>query len=241
MDNVAFTSMLSVDGAACARYHRMQPVADVMGVWVGGPTRYGLTENPWDTVIFRLAEEARGHGAQAVMAVRLETRPVDAEYLEYLAFGTAVRFTDGTDTGKQVRTSMLPMDQTVSLLEAGFMPTQVLSASVGQRFWNTGLVGLSTRNFELTEATRAYTSGRRYVRDRIHNEAARRGCSGVLDMRFETYVGVDPYRDSVFIVNTWGFAQGIDQLVRPRDTPRTIDLRPRPAVSLGDDNRKDSL
>ncbi|GAA4383414.1 heavy metal-binding domain-containing protein [Tsukamurella soli] len=235
MNKPAFTSMLSVDGAACARYHRLQPVADVMGVWVGGPTQYGLSENPWDTVLWRIAREARDRGAQAVIGIRLETRRLDEQYLEYLAFGTAVQFTDGTATGGLVLTSMLPMDQTVSLLEAGFLPTHVLSASVGERFWNTGALGMSSRNFELVEASRAYAAGRRWVHDRIHSEAARRGCSGVLGMRFDTYLSVDPLRNTALVVNTWGFAQGIAPFVRGGGVPRTIDLTPRPVVSLRSD------
>ncbi|GAA4383420.1 heavy metal-binding domain-containing protein [Tsukamurella soli] len=240
MDDLAFTSMLSVDGAACARYYRMQPIADVMGVWTGLPYVFGASSAGWDAALRRLAAQARTHDAQAVIGVRLESRHLGENIHEYLAFGTAIRFTDGTDTGAQVLMSMLPMDETVSLLESDFMPTRILCAATYSRFPKTSFLTTRGRNIELAGATRALSGTRRAVRDAIQHRATKLGCFGVVGMYFESDVGDAPYNDYELQVNTWGFAQGVNRVVRGRNAPRTIDLTPTPVVSLADGDRKDA-
>jgi uncharacterized protein YbjQ (UPF0145 family) len=167
----------------------------------------------------RLAQEAEHVGADAVIGVDLRTDAHDwaENALEYMVIGTAVRHTqdarareDAKTQGKAHRgepsqrsggprhsapvlTELSVADYT-KLLSAGIEPLGIVAWSsvffVASSYATQRLNSLTfTQNQELTEFTQGVYSAREIVVERMTEQAAKLGASGVIGVRIAHNIG----------------------------------------------------
>lgn len=154
--NGVFSSQLSVDGFALCRSAGVVPVSQVMGscvFYLGSPSiraNFGLRRqsrgqargaelrgittgfNEARTLAFeRLRANALACGAHAVIDVRVRREHLDspAQSVEYVASGTAVRFSD-RDPPPEPALVALPVDDYWKLVQSGYEPVGIAAASV---------------------------------------------------------------------------------------------------------------
>ena len=151
-----FTSQLSVDGFALCEPAGVAPLRQVMGssvFYLGSPSYHasarlsrhhgrargaeltgvskGFTEARAQA-LDRVRSQARECGAHAVVDVRVRREHWDsqAQSVEYVISGTAVRLRDGSHPPAEPAVVALAMDDYWKLLQAGYEPVGIAAASV---------------------------------------------------------------------------------------------------------------
>jgi uncharacterized protein YbjQ (UPF0145 family) len=179
--------------ATWANYHGCGWVPGVGGGWTPGLTTIDrwVTYQPyrqairsgWDNALGRMLREAAGIGADGVVAVRLEQRPLEREKREFTALGTAVRSRGSARPEKPFATGLAGPD-VAKLLAAGWVPAGILCGwcvAVTHDDWR---VKVQTRRLAGNTEVTGYTELVEHVRDGARRDladrAARLGADGVL-------------------------------------------------------------
>jgi uncharacterized protein YbjQ (UPF0145 family) len=152
----SFTSQLSVDGFALCEPAGVAPLRQVMGssvFYLGSPSYHasarlsrhhgrvrgaeltGVSKGFAEAraqALDRVRSQAHGCGAHAVLDVRVRREHCDsqAQSVEYVISGTAVRLTDGSRPPAEPTVVALAMDDYWKLLQAGYEPVGIAAASV---------------------------------------------------------------------------------------------------------------
>jgi uncharacterized protein YbjQ (UPF0145 family) len=208
-----FTSDLSVNGWALCHQLGLQPISQVMGssiyqvgyqqnTWpmmMGGTvlTELDTLSEGWNEVrhraLDRLAQEATHAKADAVVGVELRTGSHDfAEGgIEYVVLGTAVRRKGGGQPSGPVLTE-LSLAEYSQLVRAGFEPLGIVawSSVFFASYAFGGMLGsglgagmMPLANYELSEYTQAFYSGREQVMERMGAQAQQLGATGIVGVR----------------------------------------------------------
>ncbi|WP_405135318.1 heavy metal-binding domain-containing protein [Nocardia sp. NBC_01388] len=207
-----FTSDLSVNEFALLHGAGFEPIDLVMGVSVYhvGFQFTGIRQQQELTVLTeatyrarwnamsRMQAEADALHADGIVGVRLQWRHVGAEasHLEFIAVGTAVRFTG--EPGKfrrpngQAFTSHLSGQDMVTLLRSGFAPVAFV---MGNCVFHIAVQGFMQslrqigNNVEMPQWTQGSYQARELAMSRMQAEAERDGGAGVtgVEFRIENY------------------------------------------------------
>jgi uncharacterized protein YbjQ (UPF0145 family) len=202
-----FTSDLSINEFALLHGAGFEPIELVMGVSVYhvGFQTSGLRQQQelstlteamyrarWNAMS-RMQAEADSLAADGIVGVRLEWRPHGAagEHLEFLAVGTAVRYTAEPGAfrrpGGQAFSSHLSGQDLVTLLTTGYAPVAFV---MGNCVFHVAAQGvLQTikqmgRNIEMPQWTQGNYEARELAMARLQAEAERDGASGVVGVSF---------------------------------------------------------
>jgi uncharacterized protein YbjQ (UPF0145 family) len=126
----------------------------------------------------RMLEEAAEVGAHGVVGVVDTTSQlIDASIQEFHLLGTAV-VVDGAPTPQTPWTTYLAGQRLAKLIEAGFMPVNVVAANVSVRVWEvcvtetllrgtTDMYGMVRQGDEVVQLSEAQMQARRVARDHI--------------------------------------------------------------------------
>lgn len=170
-------------------------------IMLGGSimTELDTLSDAWNEVrrraLNRLEEEATHAGADAVVGVQLRTDAHDWAMgaIEYAVLGTAVRreraARDGAEDKRGPVLTELSVADYSKLIRAGIEPVGIVAWSAvffasyafGSMLQLTGLPTM--QNYELSEFTQAFYSGREQVMERIGAQASTMGASGIVGMR----------------------------------------------------------
>jgi uncharacterized protein YbjQ (UPF0145 family) len=206
----AFTSDLTVDEHHAVRSVGFAPVGQVMGSCVyhiGYTGTWNCGYNSWagfnsgvtSTVteadgmraslyearmlaMRRMRQECAGLGGDGVVAVRLTIAPFPAGGLEFQAIGTAVRAA-GSVRPREPFLSDLTGQDFAKLITAGWVPCGLaLGLSVAVRHDDLRTYGQarSWRNVEIAGFTELVATARHWARDRLREDCARVGGTGVV-------------------------------------------------------------
>jgi uncharacterized protein YbjQ (UPF0145 family) len=250
-----FTSDLTVDEHALLHQAGIRPLSQVMGSsiyhvgWQWTPGSWGRSQelevvsHAWNEArrlaLRRLYQEARACGADAVVAVRIQTGYHDwaADAIEFVAVGTAVRLPERLE--KPVLTD-LSGDDFWKLHRAGYRPLGVVGATTVYYVvasWRTQRAqgGWSSwANQELSDFTQGVYDARELALSRVSAQAAERGASGVVGVtidesarRREVDSGGTQRTDLVVTFHVLGTA-----IAEPPDGPAR-ELPVTPVVSRG--------
>jgi len=202
-----FTSDLSVSEFALLHGAGFEPLDLVMGVSVyhvgfqtTGIKNQGelgvLTEvmyrARWNAM-GRLQAEADALGADGVVGVRLEWRPAgeNGEHLEFVAVGTAVRYTAAPGTLRrpsgQAFTSHLSGQDLVTLMTTGFVPVAFVMGNCVYHVAAQGMLQTMKqvgRNVEMPQWTQGNYEARELAMSRMQAEAERDGGTGITGVSF---------------------------------------------------------
>lgn len=229
-----WTSDLSVDEHALLHREGIVPLTQVMGSsifqhgWQNLP--YGQRGWAWggrgfveeltsisdafngarERALSRLLEEARLAGADAVVAVRLDSGGHDwagAGTVELTAIGTAVRLPEALRTGDCVITDLSGQEH-VKLARAGYRPvgvvghtavTYVAASDAENRIVVSGnsLFSMAGRqNVELGDFTRGFYDTREIAMLAVSRDAQRLGADGIVGVTFAEDLREREYEDS---------------------------------------------
>ncbi len=203
-----FTSDLSVNEFLLTRRVGLRPLSQVMGSsvyhvgWrylgrsIGSGEIASVTEALNEARILalgRLKLEARGVDADVVVGVHLNRGGYDwaSDMIEFSAIGTAMKLERGTSGDEPALTNLSGQDFW-KLYENGFWPLGVVAGSSVYhavpswgtwRATNTFYGGMW--NQELTDFTQGLYTARHHASSRMHSEAMRLGCAGVVGVTIE--------------------------------------------------------
>ncbi len=205
-----FTSDLSVSGFALCHKLGLEPLSQVMGssiyqvgyqgsTWpmmMGGSVLTELTtlSDAWNEVrrraLNRLALEAAHAGADAVVGVQLRSEGHDWSQgaIEFAVLGTAVRRAGAAGDDPPILTELSVGDY-AKLVNAGIEPLGIVAwTSVFFAAYENNWVMQANRlspaqNYELTEFTAGVYGAREQVMERLGEQAARHGASGIVGVR----------------------------------------------------------
>ncbi len=205
-----WTSDLSINEYALLHGAGFEPVDLVMGVSVYhvGYQVSGLRQQQELTVLTeamyrarwnamaRMQAEADSLGADGIVGVRLEWRAHGEarEHIEFLAVGTAVRFTAQPGafrrTNGQAFSSHLSGQDLVTLLATGHAPVAFVLGNcvyhvAAQGFMQT--LKQMGRNTEMPQWTQGNYEARELAMSRMQAEAERDGAEGVVGVRFSVH------------------------------------------------------
>jgi uncharacterized protein YbjQ (UPF0145 family) len=205
-----FTSDLSVNEYALLHGAGFEPVDLVMGVSVYhvGYQSTGLRQQQELTVLTeamyrarwnamtRMQAEADSLGADGIVGVRLDWRSHGEarEHIEFLAVGTAVRFTAQPGAYRrpngQAFSSHLSGQDLVTLLGTGHAPVAFVLGNcvyhvAAQGFMQT--MKQMGRNIEMPQWTQGNYEARELAMARLQAEAERDGAEGVVGVRFNVH------------------------------------------------------
>jgi len=179
----------------------------------------------------QMEDEAHALGASGVIGVRLtlSTSEWSRKSVEFIAVGTAVTATDGSDwrtgDGKPF-TSDLSGREFWTVLRSGYRP---LGFVMGTCVYQVGRRGPMTtvrqvrQNAELRTQTQALYSARELALSRMQDEGVRLGAAGVVGSRVTESSHVWRHRLIEFLA--------IGTAITP-STSAHPDLHPRPAISV---------
>ncbi|ORB73955.1 heavy metal-binding domain-containing protein [Mycobacterium scrofulaceum] len=204
--NKVFTSDLSINEFALLHGAGFEPIELVMGVSVYHvgyqftgirqqselPVLTDATYRARWNAMSRMQAEADSLGADGVVGVRLEWRHQgEGEHLEFIAVGTAVRYTQKPGAYRrangQAFTSHLSGQDLTTLLRSGFAPVAFVMGNcvfhiAVQGFLRTlSQVG---RNAEMPQWTQGSYQARELAMSRMQSEAERDGGTGVVGVHF---------------------------------------------------------
>ena len=232
-----FTSDLSINEFALLHGAGFEPLDLVMGVSVYhvGYQFTGIRQQSelpvlteatyrarWNAMA-RMQAEADALGADGVVGVRLEWRQhgAEAEHLEFIAVGTAVRYTPKPGAFKrgngQAFSSHLSGQDLATLLRSGWAPVAFVMGNcvfhiAAQGFMQT--LRQMGRNTEMPQWTQGNYEARELAMSRMQSEAERDGATGVVGVHF----AIQNY--------AWGFHTvefyAAGTAVRRSGTPETI-------------------
>jgi uncharacterized protein YbjQ (UPF0145 family) len=198
----------------------------------------------------RLAQEAGHVGADAVIGVELRTGEHDwaENAIEYIVIGTAVRHSKSRDgaqspgeAGRPARNGPVVTELSVAdytkLLSAGIEPLGVVAwssvffvaASYATQMMGSGLN--FTRNQELPEFTQGVYSARETVVERLTEQAAKLGASGMIGVRIahgmqRMSVGAGTYSRGGLLMTFHAIGTAI------REDRASVPQAPRPIIDL---------
>jgi uncharacterized protein YbjQ (UPF0145 family) len=201
-----FTSDLSINEFALLQGAGFEPIDLVMGVSVYhvGYQFNGIKQQSelpvltqatyrarWNAMA-RLQAEADALGADGVVGVRLEWRqPGEADHLEFIAVGTAVRYTAKPGAYRrpsgQAFSSHLSGQDLTTLLRTGFAPVAFV---MGNCVFHVAVQGFMQtlrqvgQNAEMPQWTQGNYEARELAMSRMQAEAERDGASGVVGVDF---------------------------------------------------------
>ncbi|AGB24649.1 hypothetical protein Mycsm_04407 [Mycobacterium sp. JS623] len=201
-----FTSDLSINEFALLRGAGFEPIELVMGasVYHVGFQFTNLKQQAELTVLTeatyrarwnalgRMQAEADALGADGVVGVRLEWRHVgEGEHLEFIAVGTAVRYTAKPGAYRratgQAFSSHLSGQDMATLLRSGYTPVAFV---MGNCVFHVAVQGLMQslrqvgRNVEMPQWTQGSYQSRELAMSRMQAEAERDGADGVVGVHF---------------------------------------------------------
>jgi uncharacterized protein YbjQ (UPF0145 family) len=215
---MAFSSNLSVPEALVVREAGVQPIAQVMGSSV---YRIGWQTTPWGTsgwrtslqagqtfeldnqtdawnearslAVGRLRDEAAAAGADAVVGVRLQRGDYawGGDLVEFVAFGTAVRF-ERFEVGDAPVLSNLSGQDFAKLVRHGFWPVGIVAGSTvayvvagfAQQSRVSGMFS-GRQNQELPDYTQGHYDARRMAMARLERQAHALHAHGVVGVTIE--------------------------------------------------------
>ena len=202
-----FTSDLSVNEFVLLHGAGFEPIDLVMGVSVYHvgfqftglrqqqelPTLTEATYRARWNAMSRMQAEADSLGADGVVGVRLEWRHQgEGEHLEFIAVGTAVRYTPKPGAYRrpsgQAFSSHLTGQDMTTLLRSGFVPVAFV---MGNCVFHVAVQGFmqtlkqAGRNAEMPQWTQGNYEARELAMSRMQAEAERDGASGVVGVGFE--------------------------------------------------------
>jgi uncharacterized protein YbjQ (UPF0145 family) len=202
-----FTSDLSINEFALLHGAGFEPIDLVMGVSVYhvGYQFTGIRQQQelpvlteatyrarWNAMS-RMQAEADALGADGVVGVRLEWRQQgeSAEHLEFIAVGTAVRYTAKPGAFRrpsgQAFTSHLTGQDMATLLRSGYTPVAFV---MGNCVFHVAVQGFMQtlrqmgRNAEMPQWTQGNYQARELAMSRMQSEAERDGGTGVVGVSF---------------------------------------------------------
>ena len=202
-----WTSDLSINEFALLHGAGFQPIELVMGVSVYhvGYQFTGIRQQSelpvlteatyrarWNAM-YRMQAEADALGADGIVGVRLSWRTVgEGEHLEFIAVGTAVRYTAKPGAFKrpngQAFTSHLTGQDMATLLRSGFVPVAFV---MGNCVFHVAVQGFMQtlrqvgRNAEMPQWTQGSYESRELAMSRMQSEAQRDGGIGIVGVHFE--------------------------------------------------------
>jgi uncharacterized protein YbjQ (UPF0145 family) len=217
---MAFGSNLTVPEALVVREAGVQPIAQVMGSSV---YRVGWQTMPWGVrgwgmslqagetfeldnqtdawnearslAIGRLRDEAAAVSADAVVGVRLQRgdQAWGGDLVEFVAFGTAVRFERFELDQKPVLSNLSGQDF-AKLVRHGFWPIGIVAGSTvayvaagyGQQSRVSGLFS-GRQNQELPDYTRGHYDARRMAMDRVTRRAKELDADGIVGVTIDRH------------------------------------------------------
>jgi len=203
-----FTSDLSINEFALLRGAGFEPIELVMGVSVfhvgyqtTGLRQQGelavLTEATYRArcnAMGRMQAEADALGADGIVAMRLEWRHHGeaGEHLEFIAVGTAVRYTAQPGAFRrpngQAFSSHLSGQDLVTLLRSGYAPVAFV---MGNCVYHVAVQGFMQtlrqigQNVEMPQWTQGNYQSRELAMSRMQAEAERDGAAGVVGVYFQ--------------------------------------------------------
>jgi uncharacterized protein YbjQ (UPF0145 family) len=205
-----FTSDLSINEFAVLHGAGFEPMELVMGVSVyhvgyqfAGIRQQSelpvLTEATYRArwnAMSRMQAEADALGADGVVGVRLEWRQqgTEAEHLEFIAVGTAVRFTAKPGAFRrrngQAFSSHLSGQDMATLLRSGYAPVAFVMGNcvfhiAAQGFMQT--LRQAGRNVEMPQWTKGNYEARELAMSRMQSEAERDGANGIVGVHFSIH------------------------------------------------------
>jgi uncharacterized protein YbjQ (UPF0145 family) len=158
-------------------------IDDSVRLGVDDTQAFGTDQRAWYSTLDRLVREAGVLGADGVVGIRLDLRPLDAGVSEYLALGTAVRSRrpQPGPASETPWTTDLDGQHLATAINAGWSPRRLLLGSalaVRHDDWmQTSQVSRwNTRNQEIGGLTHLLSVARKASRAEL--EAAARGHSG---------------------------------------------------------------
>jgi uncharacterized protein YbjQ (UPF0145 family) len=243
---MAFSSNLTVPEALVVREVGVRPIAQVMGSSV---YRVGWQSMPWGArgwgvslqagetfeldnqtdawnearslAIGRLRDEAAAAGADAVVGVRLQRgdHAWGGDLVEFVAFGTAVRF-ERFELDRAPVLSNLSGQDFAKLVRHGFWPVGIVAGSTvayvaagyGQQSRVSGLFS-GRQNQELPDYTQGHYDARRMAMDRLSRQAHELHAHGVVGVTIDRSqhtrdrdVGGTTYSDLIVELHVLGTA-----------------------------------
>src|ERR1700737_3285807 len=201
-----WTSDLSINEFALLHGAGFEPIELVMGVSVYhvGYQFTGIRQQSelpvlteatyrarWNAM-YRMQAEADALGADGIVGVRLSWRTVgEGEHLEFIAVGTAVRYTAKPGAFKrpsgQAFTSHLSGQDMTTLLRSGCSPVAFV---MGNCVFHVAVQGFVQnmrqlgRNAEMPQWTQGNYEARELAMSRMQAEAERDGANGVVGVQF---------------------------------------------------------
>jgi uncharacterized protein YbjQ (UPF0145 family) len=144
-----------------------------------------------DLAMTRMQAEAHVLGADGIVAVRLSVERHDwgNDSAEFLAVGTAVRASDGTDWRDRSRkpfTSDLSGQDFWTLIQAGYAPLGMVMGVCVYHVAHrpvTGVLSTAYQNTELPQFTQAVYDARELAMTRMQEEAAALRAEGIVGVR----------------------------------------------------------
>lgn len=240
-----FTSDLSIDEFVLLESAGFEPLGLVMGtsvyhvgiqtasirqsteIQVLTSAMYNVREN----AMARMQAEADALHADGIVGVRLEWRPHGAspEHIEYLAIGTAVRFTAKPGAYRRpdgrAFSSHLSGQDLFKLSQAGYAP---VAFTLGNCVYHVAVQGFMQtlkqmgRNVEMPQWTQAYYEARELAMTRMQSEAERDGGTGIVGVQFSVSEWVwGPHTLEFFVIGT-----------AVRRTGEPTPVRPSPVLSF---------
>jgi uncharacterized protein YbjQ (UPF0145 family) len=197
-----FTSDLSVNEFVLVQQAGFEPLGMVMGTSVYHVgTQYGgwkasqelgvLTQamyNVRELAMARMEAEAAALGADGVVGLVLRPMnyPFFSEVLEYVAFGTAIRATDGNNyrapSGKPFTTALSGQDFW-TLWQHGWLPRRLVLGNCVYHIAHQSLrqtISQAGQNAELPQFTQALYDARELAMARMQYEGQQMGADGVV-------------------------------------------------------------
>ncbi len=197
-----FTSDLSVNEFLLVREAGFEPVALVMGSCI---YHVGIQYGKWsqnqemdvlsqamysarEAAMTRMRQEAADVKADGIVGVRLEVKllPWDNNLLEFLAIGTAIVHSSGSEAFRgpngQPFTSDLSGQDFWTLLQSGHRPLEMVMGSCVYHIAHQGTMrslGNIGKNTEITVFSQALYSARELAMERMQQEAMSVGAEGV--------------------------------------------------------------
>jgi hypothetical protein len=165
------------------RSHGLKPIASVSATcWM----HYGWSwtkghQEGWQAALFRLREEAKAAGANAVLDVKMRTIPLHVEEsMDFTLVGTAVRM-EGLPRSEDPVVATVPALEFVKLLEGDVVPTGI---AVGAHYeWLNDWQGNTDQrwmgNIESVALSRLWERVRRQAHFNLRQDALKQG-NGVL-------------------------------------------------------------
>lgn len=199
------TSLLSAPAAAGIKTVGLEPVGEVMGCAVmslgmgisrslmasAKPFQHGLRYG-YNTALSRLTTEARAIGADGVIGITVDVKPIGDSTQEFLVMGTAVRLRTEERPTHLFSTELSGSDVT-KLLHAGWAPVDtVVAVAVQVAYMGYGTqqqLSVFAGNIEVDVHTRLVNSVRADARAELQAAVTRGHADGAIvsDMSLNTW------------------------------------------------------